>query len=127
MWIMFGEDKKRDRLCVIGISPGLLNNCITVGFIVCSDDGSPPGGGGSAPGGQRGKLLEGVSAAMVVCNAVDMERAAAWVISVETLAKVLLSQQGETADREHLVRIIMVRRGLRGSAAHVSYSSQYCP
>ncbi|XP_037093122.1 1-phosphatidylinositol 4,5-bisphosphate phosphodiesterase epsilon-1-like [Pollicipes pollicipes] len=70
-----------------------------------SDDGSPPSSG--APGGQRRKLLDAISAAMVVCNGVDVERASSWVISMETLGKVLLSQQGEAADREQLVRIIM--------------------
>ena len=76
---------------------------------LASDDGSPPGSSG-APGGQRRKLLDGVSAAMVVCNGVDVDRASSWVISMETLAKVLVSQQGESADREQLVRIIMVSR-----------------
>ena len=55
--------------------------------------------------------MDGVSAAMVICNGVDADRASSWVISMETLGKVLHSQQGESADREQLVRIIMVRDG----------------
>lgn len=82
--------------------------CCTGAMIVSpADNGSPTARG--APGEQQQKLLDSLSAAMVVCNGVDVERAASWVISMETLGKLLVSQQGETAEREKLVRVIMVR------------------
>ena len=65
---------------------------------------------------------------MVICNGVDVDRASSWVISMETLGKVLLSQQGETADREHLVRIIMVSRDSerRPAAVRRLYQVRIC-